>query len=499
MKQDRWAEALAELKRLKDQYRSLEYTQGRMAEIGEMEGTARGKLDAMDKAKAKQIEEVRAAVREERWKDAQPRLQELVRAGHAEFQRDLDRCVLELGAEAALSEIRAAADAHQWMDAAAKLAAFEQRFKDSDAAKDNKAAIDLTRLRVGEEIVAGRTLTAAQGAADGGRWADVEKSLTQLDRVRHTDSFRGSEAAVKELRRRLYEANSKAAEDAALASWTSAQKLFGDLLAEKKYDEAADVLETFQQRHLATQFVKARTAEIDAKIADARKRKLKDRETEAANLWKSVQSEMRKQNYETAGDAIERLLRDFAELPLVKSNDRQLKTYKATCEEKGRASPNLLVEMDFEDFPGAWTPRGMATATNGDEPHQGRRCAHINLGSNGGVWHPLLGLGPRADSISFWSRTRTKGPVASLEFILHETSGMMTYSWSLTFTAQTDWKATTFRFSEFKPWNENARGLKRGIDIARVTSFQIQPDNDGSGSVPEFYFDTLRVVAAPGK
>ncbi len=499
LKQDRWKEALDELQKLRTLYGRLEYTQGRMADIGEMEGTCKAKLGALEAARTKQMDDARAAVREERWKDALPLLQELVRSGHPEFQRDLDRSALELGAEAALAEIRTAVDGRQWADAGAKLAAFDSKFGASNAAKDNRAALDLTKARLAEEATAAKGLNATQAAADANRWPDVEKGLAQLDRLRQTETYRGAETALKELRRRLYEANSKAAEDAALAAWTTAQKQYGDLLAEKKYEEAAEALEAYQQRHVATQFVKSRSAEIDQRIADARKRKLKDRETEAANLWKLVQAEMRKLNHSAAAEAIGKLLGEFADLPLVKSNDRQLKAFKATCDEKGRAASNLLVELEFEDLPGGWNPRNGALVRNGEEAYQGRRCAHLNLGSSGSAWHPLTGASNLAESISFWARTRTRGPVASVEFVLYESGGMTSYGFSTSFTATAEWKQFTFRFADFKPYNDPARNLKRAIDPSRINSFQLQEDNNGSGSVPEFLFDTLRVSAAPAK
>jgi hypothetical protein len=251
---------------------------------------------------------------------------------------------------------------------------------------------------------------------------------------------------------------------------------------------------------VSTQYVKIRTGEIDAKIADARKRKQKDRETDAGNLWKLVGAEMRKQNYEVAADAIDRLLKEFADLPIVKTNDRQLRSYKATCDEKGPTASNTIVEMDFEDLPGLWAAQNGATAQNGDEPKSGRRSAHLNVNS-GRVWHNLHGVTARGESISFWTRTRVKGPVAPMELILHESGGMVTYSWIVRFTVQTDWRQSSFKFSEFQPWNENAKNLKRGVDPARIFSFQLQGDSSGSGSgnTPEILLDTLRVTAGLGK
>jgi hypothetical protein len=199
-------------------------------------------------------------------------------------------------------------------------------------------------------------------------------------------------------------------------------------------------------------------------------------------------------NYEVAAEIMARLLGDLVDTDYVKSNMSQLKQYKRTTDEKARQPSHILIEMDFEDFPGLWQLRGGATGGNAiEEPHQGRRSARLTLPTSARANHPLTGMTPKAESISFYARVRSKSSATQMELFLHDDSGATVLTYSVEVTLTTEWKPYSFPFRDFKPVNQAAKGTT--IAPGRISSFTIG-ENSSASQVLEMQLDTLRVEAA---
>src|SRR6185295_11434522 len=132
-------------------------------------------------------------------------------------------------------------------------------------------------------------------------------------------------------------------------------------------------------------------------------------------------------NFETSAEYVMKLLGELAETDYVKSNLSQIKGYKKICDERARQPSHILVEMDFEDYPGSWQFRGGATGGNSfEEPQQGRRSARLTLPYGARASHPLNGITARAESISFVARVRGKSSPTQMMMYVHDDSGTVT-------------------------------------------------------------------------
>src|SRR5579859_7724950 len=130
-------------------------------------------------------------------------------------------------------------------------------------------------------------------------------------------------------------------------------------------------MEEYRQKHDVSWVGKVKDAEINAKIADALKKRQLDRNDEARRLIPLAKKEITSGNFEVAAEYVARLMGDLVDTDFVKSNLTQVKNYKKICDEKARQPAHILIEMDFEDYPGMWQLRGGATGGNSfEEPQQ---------------------------------------------------------------------------------------------------------------------------------
>src|SRR6185436_5997989 len=118
VKQEKWRDALADLNKLNKDYGSLAWSQQHAADIGKMISTCETNLKSLESARSKAAEDARMARREGKWPEAYAAFQQLVRAGQAEYQSDMDHCRRELDAAASLKEIETARDAGRWFEVA---------------------------------------------------------------------------------------------------------------------------------------------------------------------------------------------------------------------------------------------------------------------------------------------------------------------------------------------------------------------------------------------
>jgi serine/threonine-protein kinase len=496
LKQERWGEALAALKKLQDQFGGLEYTKGRMTDIGEMSGLCAGKMRADSDAREKAVAEARAALSQGLWKEARAKLQDLVQSGRTEFQKDLDRAKAELDGEAFFEEVRAAREAKRWLEVQLKIQQGLPRHRDTQAVARHRAEIVDAAAAAAREQKAGELLARASAAAAGAKWPEVSAALVELAKFQDTETARERETDLKSLRDQWTRANEKEAEDQARTDWVTALKDYSQFFQERKYDEAVAKLESWVREHGATKEAAARDADIKTRVGLAAKQKQTDRNEEAKKIYNAVSNDMKRNAFETAMEGISRLNTDFADTAQVKSGDANLRRWKAQIEASGRTGSNVVAEVDFEDYPGFWKPQGMgATVTNSDEPHTGRRAARMTLANGSRVAHPISSLPFRTDTVSFFVRARAKGVAGmTYQFSLYEEAGMNTAIFTYEFTPTLEWKRESFRLSQLTPSNPAARA-KIAIDPTKVTSFVIaNNDNSGEDGV-EIQIDTLRAEA----
>src|SRR6185295_2352428 len=234
---------------------------------------------------------------------------------------------------------------------------------------------------------------------------------------------------------------------------------YENCLAAKKYDESVEALKLFQRAQAHTKFCETKKVEIDVKIAEAGRRKKSEREDDARKLWATAQKETKAQNFDVAMDAVNRLLGDLSDTSSARQNEKALRNIKTLCEEGQGVPDNVLVMLDFEDFPGSCNTHGSAKAVNGLDAFQGRRAGRLTLSRQNWVAHPIQGVTWKAETVSFYARSLKKAPVAVVYTWL---SVATDDDYSITYTGPSislgpEWKLYTFKMSDFKTESPKAK------------------------------------------
>lgn len=501
--ESRWAEARAEYLRLREEFGTVPKVAERLGAIAERIRVCEQKLRERSDAQARAHEEARAAIREGRWQDAREILERLDRAGRPDLDQELELCRRELEAEAAAADARAAAEAGRWPEVVSKAAAFLQRHRDTRTGFKQAEALSRLREEASREAEAGRLLAEARAAVHAAplteHWKEAAHRLGELEKFRDTRTYRGVEAEIADLRARLEQALAQKGEDLAKEAWVEALQAYEAALAERRFDDALAALNQFARAHARTRFCDSKTAEIDQRKNALETARRKDHEDEAARLWQGVRRDMQAQNFGGAYEAINRLLAEFADTPVFRTNERTLRQYKTVCEERGKVAPNVFVELDFEDYPGLWRTHGGAQAVNGEESHQGRRAARLALPPESIAYHPLPRVDSRADTLTFFARHRSKSPSAILYVLLVEETeaGGNFYGRSITLTA--DWRPYTLRLAELKPVGLESRGTSRKApDPSRFGQIALTTAAAEERAI-DVQIDTLRLLGPAGR
>ncbi|HVR85331.1 MAG TPA: protein kinase, partial [Planctomycetota bacterium] len=457
---ERWAEARDALNLLSSaELGTLQFTRERSREIGKMQGECDVKIRRQAEGRSRQIQDARREFEEGHWKEAYGRFQLL---GEAEFSSELSRCREEAGAEALIAQIRQAEEASNWTQIRAKVEELEQKYSGTESAEKRRPANQALLTRATLEQDTGTLLANAFAAFVKGDRPEAQKLLVEIERRSDTDAYRSSAARIRELSEQLTAGLAKQTEDQAKLAWTSALQGYENYLSARRHDDAVDVLRSFQRTQALTKFCDSKKSEIDAKVAEAERRKAKDREEEAKRLWSVAQREVKAQNYPPALEAVSRLLGDLADTPASKANERALRQYKVVCEQGQGLPDSVLVFMDFEDYPGLWNTHNGAKAENGVDAYQGRRAARLTLPGRSWASYPIKGLSAKADTLSFYARSLKKAPVA---VVVPWLSGLIDDE-PLTFHGPTvslgpEWKLCSFKMSDFK--TDNAKAKQRTI------------------------------------
>jgi len=399
-----------------------------------------------------------------------------------------------LEAETILEEARQARAAGNWLGAQVKLTELGQKHKDSETFSRHKDEIVEIGVGVYKELQTTQHLGQARSAVSASKWPEATKALSDLEVYKESKTYRDADAEIAKLRGARDAGLVKQGEEGARQAYSDASTAYDRLINEKKYDEAQQVLRNFQHHHALTKYFESKKAEIDTRIVDAGKKKSADREAEARKLFQQLPKDMKAGNYDTALDAVNRLLGEFADTSVVKSNDKSIRDNKVRCEQNIGVPENILVLMEFEDYPGTWQARGGATAGNSDDPYQGKRAGHLTLPGGSRAFHPIVGITGRAEVISFWARSLRKGPSTGVDlYLMDDMNTFVVTNVQLT----PDWKLHQFRFGEFKPYNDNAKQNKAALNLNRTREFGFSPTSDsGNGIVQEFQIDSLRVEGA---
>jgi serine/threonine-protein kinase len=495
MKEGKWAEALADLQKLQKEHPSLQYTMSRSVAIGEKIGTCNSEIRKVEAARNKQIDDARQLRREGRWTEAYAAFQQLVKSGRPEFQTEADQCRRELDAAAAIKDIESARDAGRWIEVAAKIFTLDQQNQQRklETIEKNQGEIVALKVRAFAENDATRLMGEAHAAAAAANWKKLLSCLVDVEKYRDSDAYRMKEADLKDLRAQYAKANEAAADDEANHAWLATVKFYNDAIQDKKYDDAADSMEDYRQKHGASRVGKAKDAEISAKISDAARRRQTEKNDEAKRLLPMAKKEINASNFEAAAEIVAKLVGDLADTDFVKSNLSTIKGYKKICDERARQPAHILVELDFEDYPGAWNFTNQATGGNSfEEPQQGRRSARLTLpGGNGRAFHPLTGMTARAETISFWARSRGRNSSSQLVMFLNDDPNQL---WAYDFQITSDWRQYSARILDFKAFSPAAKSAIT-INPARVRNLAFECGG-GSSSILELQVDTLRVETA---
>jgi serine/threonine-protein kinase len=451
---ERWTEAREALNTLHARYGALQFTRERSSAVGKMLGECEAKMQRQAEGRQRQAQEARRDLQEGRWKEAYARFQAL---GEAEFQAEVAQCRQELEAEALVAQLRSAEESSNWTEIRLKVEELEQKYPASETASRRKAANQALMSRATAEQEAATLIAGAFAASVKGDAPEAQHLLAEIEKRRDTDAYRSNEARIRGLAEQLSASLARQSEDLAKHAWAAAVQNYDNYLSAKRHDDAVEVLKAFQRAQAHTAFCESKKAEIESKVAEAGKRRTADREEEAKKLWSIAQREMKAQNYDAQVlDAVNRLLGEFSDTSTAKANDRALRQFKKLGEQG--VPDGVLVLLDFEDFPGSWSTQGGAKAVNGVDAYQGRRAARLTLPPRSWAAYPIQGVTSKADTLTFYARSLKKAPVA----VIHPWLTVLTEDESIGYGAPpvsltTEWKLYTFKMSDFKNENSNAK------------------------------------------
>ena len=160
----------------------------------------------------------------------------------------------------------------------------------------------------------------------------------------------------------------------------------------------------------------------------------------------------------------------------------------------GSSGPRrVLVELNFEDFPGAWELEGNYTGGNRDGGFQGKRGARFVLEGEGRAWYRFReGTATNAETITLYARTTQRGKTARLHFMLDAERDR-----SIRFKIDSSWRQYTFKISEFREFSSDEDDPKSAeVVTEKIKKVGIVLE-DGNPRV-EVELDSLRIVG-PGK
>jgi serine/threonine-protein kinase len=488
----RWADAHEALDVLHTELSSLQFTKDRSSTIGKMMGECDSKLQRQAETRTRQVQDARREMQEGRWMEAYGHFQLL---GESEFTGEMARCRREMDAEALLTQIRSAQAASSWTEVRQKIQELESRYSDTQSVSQRRSENQVLLGKANAELETGTLIAGAFAAYVKLDFAESQRLLAEIEKRQNTEEYRANAARIRNLAEQMSAGMAKQTEDQAKQAWAAASQSHDNYLSAKRYDDAIEVLKAFQRGQAHTKFCETKKAEVEQKIADAGRRKAKDREEEAKRVWAAVQKDVKALNYDTALEGIGRLLGELGDTPPAKLNERTLRGYKTLCEQGQGVPEGVLVMVEFEDYPGPWNTHGGAKAENGTDAYQGRRAARLTF-SQARCWasYPIQGVTWKAETVSFWARSLKKGPVAVVHTWL---SLQVPDEDSITFTAPTisigsEWKLYTYKMSDFKTESPKSktRTIQNGFDKIRQIGWE--PGIE-SGVDYEIQIDALKI------
>jgi serine/threonine-protein kinase len=453
---ERWGDASAALHQLQSEFQPLEFTKSRSSAINKMIGECDARSTRQTEARKREILDAQRDFQDGKWKDAAAKFHAL---GDGEFSGELARCRREIEAEALLAQVKAAQETSNWTEIRLRVEELDQKYTDTQtAARQRSVGQALLAKAKAEQDTAAR-IADAFAAQVKGNWGEVKSLLAEVEKGRETDAYKANAARLRDLGAQLTAGLAKQTEDQAKQEWAAALQGYENCLAAKKYDESVESLQSFQRAQAHTKFCESKKAEIDFKIADAGRRKKFEREDEARKLWTQAQKDMKVQNFDSALDAVGRLTGDLSDTPPARQNEKAIRQMKTLLEEGQGVPENIIVLLDFEDFPGSWNTHGAAKAVNGIDAFQGKRAARLTLSRQSWASYPIQGVTSKAETVSFYARSLRKAPVAVVYpwlSVMVEDDYSIGYS-GPSVTLGTEWKLCTFKMSDFKSESPKAK------------------------------------------
>ena len=489
MKQEKWDEARASLVKLRDTYKDLQYVAERSATIGENIGVCESKVVEIREAQDRLIAEARTAAREARWQGARSRYEQLVEAGRTEFRRDIDTCEQEILAGAYVAGVDAEAEKKDWTKVKAQITGAAGKFALTKTVRREQDRLALLLRRATEELEAARILQDATAAGVARKWMGLERHLVLLEQRRSTDTYKANGKVIRDLQAKLQAGNKAVAERMAEKSWQTALRDYNKRLDDRKYAEAEQVIRDFLARYIGTETHKKRQAEANLKINGVRRRKENDRKSDSRDLYSTANKLYAARKFSEALPKFRELAATFKNTAVWRSYGNRILQRTQDCENRLGTAKHVLVNQQFEEFPGFWTVRGGATANNNGPGYESERSAKIFVpnGNTARVQHPLKGVTSDVETFSFWAKTVRKGPVALITFSILDDDDSFAVDVSITNT----WKQHTFKVRDFRPYGNTS---KRRPNLDQIRMLMI--DSNGGGP-HEFLFDRLRIEKKP--
>jgi len=488
---ERWGEARDTFQLLQKNYDALDFTRSRSSSINKMIGECDARIQRQADARTRQVQDARRDLQDGHWKEATAKFTAL---GETEFAADLARCRNEMEAEAVLGQLKTAHETSNWTEIRLRVEELDTKYPETQTASRQKTSTQALLAKAKAEQDTGGMISGAFASYVRGDWQESQRLLAEIEKRRETEAYRANSARLRDLTQQLTVGMAKQTEDQAKQEWAAALQGYENCLAAKKYDESVEALKLFQRAQAHTKFCETKKVEIDVKIAEAGRRKKSEREDDARKLWATAQKETKAQNFDVAMDAVNRLLGDLSDTSSARQNEKALRNIKTLCEEGQGVPDNVLVMLDFEDFPGSWNTHGSAKAVNGLDAFQGRRAGRLTLSRQNWVAHPIQGVTWKAETVSFYARSLKKAPVAVVYTWL---SVATDDDYSITYTGPSislgpEWKLYTFKMSDFK--TESPKAKQRTIsEPGKVRS--IGWEAAGEAGECEIQVDALRIEA----
>jgi hypothetical protein len=278
------------------------------------------------------IESARALASEGRWLEAEAAFRKILaecagRLDEWEFrlQTDLESCVRERGAQAAIAQLQPLLNGDKWKDLKTKFEGVRSRYGDTRSWQARETEWVKTSNRLEREQQASAIREDAFRAASDQNWPIVEECLVVL-KASYSDTAvcRVGEADIEALRGRMIRARRQKTDQHATRALDQAQREF----AASQWARARDLFELVLKEYAGTTPVREKEAEIRQAI---RRCESNRREETARIVWACANLAFRTKDWAGAGGHFDRLLGELRESALAQSRRGEIESRRDDC------------------------------------------------------------------------------------------------------------------------------------------------------------------------